>query len=176
MNDRLVVRVLQPVARLSEHAGDNAQPRARLARERRDEVLPRHALEVLHHEVEDAVVLPELVHLAHVRVREPRGEPSLVEELIDERPVRREVRENALDRDELREPTNTVEPREIELRHSAAPELAQHLVPPDALGSVHAPGRVPDQPSTSTSAFGPSAILVAPPPGARWSRRGPARP
>src|SRR5687768_7323977 len=106
-------------------------------------------------------------------MREPRGDPALVQELLDERALRREVREDELQRDQPREPVHAMQAREVELRHAALPELAQQLVSPHPRRDhVHRGYQL----LTMTSAVSASCIRVAPPPGARWRRRGPARP
>jgi hypothetical protein len=73
--------------------------------------------------------------MTHVRVREVRGDPALVQEHLLELLVLREVRKDPLDHHQLREPTRAVQPPQEQLRHAAARELDQQLVTPDAVFS-----------------------------------------
>src|SRR5436190_10545417 len=126
------VCVMQALGSLHEHARGQRE-RVRAAWHRSAQLLPRHAVEIFHRKKQRAVVLVELERLAHVWMREVRGDPALVEEQLLELRVLREVRQDALDRDELRKPARTVQAPQEQLRHAAAPELDQQLVAADAL-------------------------------------------
>ena len=71
---------------------------------RADEARARRPVDVLHRHVELAVVLAEVEHLHDVRVPQAGAHPRLVDEHRGEVGVARELREDALDRDDLLEP------------------------------------------------------------------------
>ena len=121
------VRVMQPFARLREHAGREPQGLV-VPRHRRREVRPRRTLEILHHEEQLAAILVELVDRADVRMRQARRDSRLLLEQLDKVGLAREVRQDPFDRDELLESGCTAPPREIKLGHATAPELVQQLV------------------------------------------------
>ena len=89
------VRGVQPLERVEEEWNDD--PRwamvAVLPQERRE----RAALDVLHRDVVDAVLRPEIHDGDDVGVVQPRRDAHLVEEHVDERLVVREVRVQHLD-------------------------------------------------------------------------------
>ena len=86
------------------------------------------AVHVLHRVEVRARELSDVVNLRDVRMLELRGEPRLVEEHRDELRVLREVRQDALDADELLEAAVTVKPREKDLGHATRRELRDELV------------------------------------------------
>ena len=66
---------MESIGRLLQHAGDEAEVEgARLLRRLAQQGQQRDAVEVLHHDVELAIGLAELVDLTDVRVRQPRGQ------------------------------------------------------------------------------------------------------
>ncbi len=83
----------------------------------------RLAVEVFHRDPIGVVVLPEVEHLRHVRVVDPRRDTRLVEEHVDELVVLDEVRVDALDRDPLLEPARPIHPGEMDARHAADADL-----------------------------------------------------
>ena len=110
-----------------------------------------------------AVCFAELVDLADVRVRETRGDAAFVEEHLCEQLVLGEVRQDALDRDELGEAAHTVQSPEVQLRHAALCELQQELVATDAvLAHTRSHRAMVAQLFTTISAFAGSRPAVDP--------------
>jgi hypothetical protein len=118
---------VQPVARLTDHARGDPE-RLRVAWQLPRQGLPGHPPEVLHDHEQLAALLVQLEHLADVRVRELRRDPTLVEEHVAKQLVLGKVRQDPLDRDQLLEPARAVDPREVQLGHAAPGELHQQLV------------------------------------------------
>jgi len=101
---------VERVGRLLDHAGDEAEvERAALLRGLAQQREQRDAVEVLHHDVELAVSLAELVDLTDIRVRQPRGEARLGDQHLAEPLIVREVREDPFDDEQLLEPGRTFE-------------------------------------------------------------------
>ena len=84
-----------------------------------DEARARRAVDVLHRHVELAVLLAEVEHLDDVRVAEAGADARLVDEHRDEVRVAGELRQDALDRDDLLEAVRPGAPRQVDLRHPA---------------------------------------------------------
>ncbi len=124
-----LVRVVETRARLRDHAGGDPELGKAIGVARlRDQLAGRDSVEVRHHEEVLGAVAPELVDLADVRVVEACDQLAFVEEHRDERARRAQLREQALDHDDLLEPGLTGEPREVDLRHPAGREQADQLV------------------------------------------------
>ena len=83
------------------------------------------------------LLLAELVDLADVRMVHARGDARLVEEHPLELRLLGEVREDRLQRDELLEPTLTVQARRPDARHAAARDRHEQLVPTEARARLH---------------------------------------
>jgi hypothetical protein len=94
---------------------------------RGEQALEIDALDVVHHD--DVVVadLAEVLDPDDVRVVDPRGEPRLVEEVVDRALVPREVGVHDLDRDELLEPGLALGVGEVDVGHAARAEPAHDL-------------------------------------------------
>ncbi len=131
-----LVRGVQAFARVDHEPRDH--PRALVAeRGGRARGLAEHAVqrlthEIRHREVVDALDLAELVHAADVRVVDARRDARLVEEHRREAWVAREVRVDALERDELLEAAWALRLREEHGAHAAARELVAEHVGPEA--------------------------------------------
>ena len=97
-----------------------------------DEARAGRPVDVLHRHVELAVLLAEVEHLDDVRVAEARADARLVDEHGDEVRVARELREDALDGDDLLEAVRAAAAREIHLRHPARRDPPEQLVRPQA--------------------------------------------
>ena len=97
-----------------------------------------HALEIgavheLHHDEVRVVADADIEHLHAVRVREVRADARLVQEHADELLLLREMREHALDRDELLEALESGALRAEDLGHTARGDPLEDLV---ALGGL----------------------------------------
>jgi len=103
----------EDLAQLLRALGDGAQARP-VDELHRDEVVP--------------VGLAQVVDADDVRMIEPRREPGLVEEHLDELLVAREVREDALETDELLEAGCAGLPRQVDLGHPAGGDELDELV------------------------------------------------
>src|SRR5262249_14767718 len=81
----------------------------------------------------------DVEHLGHVRVREVRGEPRLVEEHLDELLLLAQMRKDALDRDALLEPLDPPVLGDVHLGHAARREALDDLISLLLVGFRHAP-------------------------------------
>lgn len=72
----------------------------------------------LHRDVDHTALLTELVDLDHVRMACPRRDSRLIDEHPLELGIACEVRQDRLDRHQLREPALPVEPRGPYARHA----------------------------------------------------------
>jgi hypothetical protein len=130
-----LVRRVEPLRGFRHDARDQRElvrrPRRRILRALAQE--PRHRLaeQILHRDVVRPVGFTEVEHVADVRVADPRRDARLVEEHLGELLLLREVRVNALERDELLEPRRAGDAREIHRRHPARRELEHELIPPE---------------------------------------------
>ena len=79
--------------------------------------------------------LAEIVDVDDVRMLEHRRHPRLFEQHVDERLLRREVRVDELDDDELLEPGRSALDRELDLGHAALADLGDQLVPSESGGA-----------------------------------------
>ncbi len=102
------------------------------------ELLPEAAQglpgQVLHDQVQLAVVLPQLLHLHHVRVADACDDPRLVEEHGAELLLLRQVGEHPL---EDHGPLKAARPQQLsedDLGHAPGGELPQDLIPTDPFG------------------------------------------
>ena len=95
----------------------------------------RLAVEVLHGDPVGVVVLPEVEHLRDVGVVDPRGDPRLVEEHIDELVIFDEVRVDALDRHPLLEAARSIHPRQVDARHATDADLVDDAVAAEKEGA-----------------------------------------
>ena len=86
------------------------------------------AVDVLHRHVHLVVLLAEVEDLDDVRMTEPRRHPRLVDEHGDEVRVAGELREDALDRDDLLEAMGARLPGEVHLGHAARRDALEQLV------------------------------------------------
>ena len=86
------------------------------------------AVHVLHREKVLAAVAAEVDDVHDVRVVEPRSQPRLVEEHLQERLVARQVGQHALDRHDLLVARDFGMSPDVQLRHSAHRELADDLI------------------------------------------------
>ena len=112
----------QPRQHALEHARDLRQV------ELADERPQRPALDVLHRQVRDALVLEVLVDRDHVRVGERARQPRLAQEALGVRRVLPAERAQLLERDQ---PLQVGLAREMHDRHAALAQDAQHLVAAD---------------------------------------------
>jgi hypothetical protein len=95
-----------------------------------EQVVQRHAFDILHGDEGMAGDAPEVEDLHDVGVRQPRRDPGFVEEHIDETPVERQVLVNALDDQDLAETLDADVPRQEDLGHTAGGEQLQEQIPP----------------------------------------------
>ena len=102
------------------------------SRARGEEQTERGPVDVLHGDEVAALGLAEVEDLHQVRVVELRRELRLVEEHLDELRVLRQVREDALDDQQLLEAHRPVGLGEEHLGHAAGGELAEQLVLPQS--------------------------------------------
>jgi hypothetical protein len=116
------------------HAGRQRQP---LPLHRAHDLGQRVAVDPLHREVEDVVLLAEIHDLSHVRVLDLRRDARLVEEHPLEARVLRELRKDHLDRDELLEAVLAAEPRHPHARHAALRDGAEQLVAVEPIAWGH---------------------------------------
>jgi hypothetical protein len=124
-----LVRVMQSRARVRQHLQDDA---------RRDldaallasaiELRERVTLDVLHGEIEDVVLLTKVEDLGDVQVLDAGRDACLVEEHLLEAQIRRELRQDRLDRYELLEPVLAALARHPNAGHSALGDRAEQLV------------------------------------------------
>ena len=103
-----------------------------------EQVAERDALQVLHDEVGEAVVLALVEHVDHVRVGEARGAAGLLDEALAEVRVVREVRMHDLHRDAAVEAQVR---GEVDRRHPAAGDAGAHLVATVEEAADHGIGR-----------------------------------
>ena len=99
-------------------------------------------MDVLHGDEVGAVGLPQLEDLDDVRMGELGGEAGLVEEHLHELVVVGEVREDALDDDELLEALDAMLLGEPDLRHPAGREALEQTILSQALAHDCPPGRL----------------------------------
>ncbi len=92
------------------------------------ELRERVAVDVLHDQVEDLVLLAEVEDLRDVGVLDARSDARLVEEHLLEAHVRGELREDRLDGDELLEAVLASLARDPDARHPPLGDGAQQLV------------------------------------------------
>jgi len=124
----LLVQVMQP-------STDRSDDRQRTCQREGPSVLGAQQLQqvaavhVLHRQEVLAVVLAEVEHLRQVGMRQPGRQARLVEEHPRECGVLRQVREDSLERDDLREPRRTALLGDVQLRHPADRQSAQQDVP-----------------------------------------------
>ena len=124
-----LVRFVQAGAGVGQHAQEHPRRDPEpLALARAVELRERVALDVLHGQVEDLVLLAEVEDLRDVRVLDARGDARFVEEHLLEAHVRRELREDCLDGDELLEAVFAPLPRDPDARHPALGDGAEQLV------------------------------------------------
>jgi hypothetical protein len=97
----------------------------------------RFAVEILHHEEVDALVMPEIVECTDVRMREPRDRPRLVRKSSAAARVGRRVRRQDLQRDVTVEP-GVAGP--IDFAHAAGAGEALDLEHADARPGRQNPG------------------------------------
>lgn len=83
-------------------------------------------VEILHDDVVPAALLPDLVRLDDVRMRELRSESRLVEEHGRERRLAGEARE--LHDEQLLKPTRALRAREVHVGHAALTEQSNQAV------------------------------------------------
>ena len=112
-----------------------------------EHAVERLALEVLHHEVVDALDLAEVEGAAHVDVVERRGDARLVEEHLHHHLVGGEVLVQQLDRDHLVHAAGAGRLREVDAPHATHRDAKTQLVAAQALrrrGEVtHGPSTLP---------------------------------
>ena len=124
-----LVRFVKACARVGEDAQEHPRRNLEaLALARSIELRERVALDVLHREIEDLVLLAEVEDLRDVRVLDARGDARLVEEHLLEANVRGELRQDRLDGDELLEAVFASLARDPDARHSPLGDGAQELV------------------------------------------------
>ena len=104
-----------------------------VVRGRADDPAEVLAVDVLHREEVLVVLEADVVDRGDVRVLERGDQPRLVEQHPHEPLVLRLLREDALQRDELREATDAVGAREEQLRHAAGAERSDERVAPQPL-------------------------------------------
>ena len=133
--EALALGVLELVRRVEAGAGLGHDPQ-RDARRERGAALEREAVDlregvavdVLHHEVEDVVLLAELEDLRDVRMDDPRGDARLVEEHLLEVRFGDELGLDRLDREQLLEAALAAKARKPDARHAARRDRAEQLV------------------------------------------------
>ena len=135
-----------------------------------DEAREGVALHVLHDEVVALVARPDLEDGDDVRVVDPRGEPRLVEEHLDELGLAREVRVQALDGDEPLKAARAREAPEVHGRHPAGRELG------DQLEAVEPPALAFDGNELAAQDFGSRAKVMATIMTPRGAQNAPASP
>ncbi len=118
-----LVRRVQAATCLGDRARGHFGRRAHI-----DQLAERNAGDVLHHHVQGAVLLAEVVHRRDAGVAEPREDRRLVEEHRAHRLGLRVLLADRLDRDELLERTGTATAAEQHRAHAAGLELEQDLV------------------------------------------------
>ena len=96
-----------------------------------EEHVQRHAVHVLLHEHDVVGRRDEVEHRYDVPVMDLRRDPRLVHEHRDELGVLGELGQQALRRDDAREPLVADEARDMDRRHTAARDLAMQDVPAD---------------------------------------------
>ena len=140
-----VVRGVQPGGGLRHDARHDARVESATGRRRRsgglDQVRQRIAVHPLHRDVDDVALVSEVVDLAHVRMTDPRGNARLVHEHSLELGIARKVGKDRLDRDELGEPTLSVEARRPDTRHAADRNRYEELVATETGAAAERIGR-----------------------------------
>ena len=117
----------------SAHVGHDAQDHARrnqhsLLDQRAVHGRKRLAVDVLHDEVRDLVLLADVQNLSNVRVFDPRRDPRLVLEHLLEPRVRRELRQDSFDSDEFLEPVLACVTGDPHACHATLRDRAEQLV------------------------------------------------
>ncbi len=117
----------------------------------------RPPLAVLHHQVVDAVLLPDIVQSTDVGVIQRRDGPRFPLEADPEPGVARELRREDFDRDV---PRQTRIPREIDLAHPARADALDDLVGPEPGSPLDLHGWKEDTPpgrqKPKTGSLGPA--------------------
>jgi len=124
-----LVRRVHAAAGLGDRAGGDRRRDPAL-----DHVAERDPGDVLHHHVERATVLAEVVHRGDRRVVEPGEDRRLVEEHRPHRLGLGVRGEDRLDRDQLLERARAAPPAEQHRTHPAGLQLVEDLVGAESLG------------------------------------------
>jgi hypothetical protein len=124
-----LVRGVQPAARVGDDARHDAVGDGHpLLLERALELVQRVAVDPLHDEVEDVVLLPEVQDLRNVVVLDPRRDARLVQEHLLEAEVAGELGEDRLDGDELLEAVLALHPRHPDGGHAPLRDRTEELI------------------------------------------------
>ena len=86
------------------------------------------AVDVLHGEEVAALVFADVVDLHQVRVMQGRRQARFIQEHADDVRVLRDLRQDALEHDDLLESRQPPGAREIDLRHPTTGQITKHLV------------------------------------------------
>jgi len=127
-----LVRGVQSFGRI----GDDPRRQGRLQRGTNLHEVAQHfaqrlAMEVLHRNPMRVLMTTEIEYLGHVRMRDARRNPCLIEKHLDDLFVLDEVGMDPLDGDPLLEPPGPIHPAKVHGGHAPHADVVHHAVTPD---------------------------------------------